>query len=312
WVPGGLRVYVLGPPMDRQALIQGRAPRSEGFPGVAVDGARAAWMAAVLGAEPGEGRAMALEGELELSDRLRPFDAARALPEEDVFREIERKDPPKVALDAAKSSAEAWTSKMALFAEYAAEDWRRVDSDWLQSAASLALQLDRSINNTSLVLAFELVASGKVLLFVGDAELESWKSWQELSFEIPQTGGAAHKVTVGELLERTVFYKVGHHGSGNATLRSAFELMTSAELVAAIPTDEIFAREKKGWEMPSASLLEALQSSSKGRILNATPSIEAVSKSGGGSISPTNWKRFTDAVSSGAPNDLFVDFYVRL
>ena len=55
--------------------------------------------------------------------------------------------------------------------------WRRIDRDWLQSAEALALDINRGINNTSLVLAFELQDSKKVLLFVGDAQRGNWKSW---------------------------------------------------------------------------------------------------------------------------------------
>ncbi len=307
WVPGGIRMYVLGPPMDRQALIQGRTPEAEGFGGGKSDGAPSAWMAGVFGAA----KSGAAE-DLEAFERLRPFDFARALPEEDIFREIERKGIPEAELKSAKSDAANWVAKIGLFAEYTREDWRRIDGDWLQSAASLALQLDRSINNTSLVLAFELVESGKVLLFVGDAELENWKSWQELEFEVPEAGGATRKVSAGELLERTVFYKVGHHGSGNATLRAALAQMTSAELVAAVPTDEGFARDKKGWEMPAALLRPELYSKTRGRVVYATPTIAAITEPEDGVLSKTAWNRFEKAVSGGKPGDLYVDYRIEL
>src|SRR5215471_3313815 len=45
------------------------------------------------------------------------------------------------------------------------ESWRKIDEDWLDQANRLALYLDSYTNNSSLVLAFELVRSGKVLLF---------------------------------------------------------------------------------------------------------------------------------------------------
>ena len=45
--------------------------------------------------------------------------------------------------------------------------WRRIDDDWLYSAETLALKLNTGINNTSLVLAFELPQSKKVLFFAG-------------------------------------------------------------------------------------------------------------------------------------------------
>jgi hypothetical protein len=46
-------------------------------------------------------------------------------------------------------------------------------------AGRLALQLDSDTNNTSLVLAFELGKSGRVLLFPGDAQVGNWLSWHK-------------------------------------------------------------------------------------------------------------------------------------
>ena len=41
-----------------------------------------------------------------------------------------------------------------------------------------------------------------------------------------------------DLLARAVFYKVGHHGSHNATLLQAFEKMNHPDLTALIPVDK--------------------------------------------------------------------------
>jgi hypothetical protein len=100
--------------------------------------------------------------------------------------------------------------------------------------AQLALQVDNAINNTCLVLAFELIETGQVLLFVGDAQIGNWQSWMGLEFTV-EAGNATRKVSAKELLARTVFNKVGHHGSGNATLRAGLEAMTSEDLVACGP-----------------------------------------------------------------------------
>jgi beta-lactamase superfamily II metal-dependent hydrolase len=83
--------------------------------------------------------------------------------------------------------------------------WQRIDHDWLLSVAQLGLQLDSATKNTSLVLAFELGDHGPVLLFAADAQIGSWKSWLTLT-----------EFNVADLLRRTVYYKVGHHGSHNA------------------------------------------------------------------------------------------------
>jgi beta-lactamase superfamily II metal-dependent hydrolase len=73
--------------------------------------------------------------------------------------------------------------------------------------------MNNATNNSSLVLAFEVSKGGKVLLFAGDAQAGNWRSWSQASFD----DGRA-KVAAKDLLGRTVLYKVGHHGSHNATL----------------------------------------------------------------------------------------------
>ena len=76
-------------------------------------------------------------------------------------------------------------------------------------AGRLALQLDSHTNNTSLALAFELIPSGRVLLFPGDAQVGNWMSWSGRRWQV-QEGTTARNVTTEDLLVRTVLYKVGH------------------------------------------------------------------------------------------------------
>ena len=137
-----------------------------------------------------------------------------------------------------------------------ARDWQRIDTDWLESIGSLALDLDSDINNTSLVLAIELLPSEKVLLFCGDAQYGNWKSWTDT----PKGK---------DLLKRTIFYKVGHHGSHNATqLEGGLLEMTSSDLVAMIPVDREKAQ-KRDWEMPALLLERLLKGQTKGRLISA-------------------------------------------
>jgi glyoxylase-like metal-dependent hydrolase (beta-lactamase superfamily II) len=160
----------------------------------------------------------------------------------------------------------------ALASSYQNTTWRRIDNDWMFSASRLALQLDSYTNNTSLVLAFELKQSGSVLLFVGDAQIGNWLSWESLEFD----NGTGPKTTAADLLSRTVFYKVGHHGSHNATLAEGGLLgMTSGNLHAAIPTNETFARNSKGWNMPNARLFAELKKRCAGPILRADKAADA-------------------------------------
>src|SRR5206468_2612149 len=120
------------------------------------------------------------------------------------------------------------------------------DDDWLSASSELALQLDSDTNNTSLALAIELIGSGKVLLFPGDAQVGNWLSWHDLSWPREGAGDAAPRVTATDLLNRTVLYKVGHHASHNATLREkGLMLMTSPALVAMIPVNHPMALKKR-------------------------------------------------------------------
>ena len=132
------------------------------------------WMSAVmLGAKPNEFDVQ----ERELAERLCPFDHALTWPESDAM---------------------GLSQKMGtLYENYQLQDWRRIDNDWLQSAAHLALQVDNAINNTCLVLAFELIETGQVLLFVGDAQIGNWQSWMGLEFTIGDGNDTTQSVDEG-------------------------------------------------------------------------------------------------------------------
>jgi hypothetical protein len=159
------------------------------------------------------------------------------------------------------------------------EAWRRVSMDWLHNAGILALHLDSYTNNTSLVIAIEFEESGKVLLFPADAQIGNWISWTEpeaegnptpkLKWEV-ESQNSNTTVTATDLLERTVFYKVGHHASHNATAKKhGLELMTSKELAAMITVDEEVAKRqgKHGWKMPADELYQRLLEKTRGRII---------------------------------------------
>ena len=142
---------------------------------------------------------------------------------------------------------------------------RRIDGDWLWTGAQhLALKMDTYTNNTCLVLAFELPASKKVLLFAADAQVGNWLSWHDHQYRAP--GGRT--LTASDLLARTALYKVGHHGSHNATLREkGLELMTHPDLVAMLPVEADGVARLRYGQMPLKSLMQALGEKTEGRIL---------------------------------------------
>lgn len=145
---------------------------------------------------------------------------------------------------------------------YNSEKLRTIDEDWLDQAESLALYLDTFTNNSSLALAIELVASGKVLLFAADAQTGNWLSWPLVKWE--KSG-----VKFDDLMGRTVFYKVGHHASHNATLPVTFEKLTHGDLVALIPVHKKDPNitKQNGWKMPATNLFKKLVERTSNRVL---------------------------------------------
>jgi hypothetical protein len=73
--------------------------------------------------------------------------------------------------------------------------------------------MDDVLNNTSIILLFE--AGKKKLLFPGDAQIENW------SYALKE---APDKEAIRKLLADVDLYKVGHHGSLNATPKTLWNL----------------------------------------------------------------------------------------
>jgi hypothetical protein len=148
------------------------------------------------------------------------------------------------------------------------EAWRRIDNDWLEgSTIQLALTVGGYTNNTSLVLAFELTDSGKVLLFPGDAQVGNWLSW----FRDPKTKGSSEweeHVDGERLLKATVLYKVGHHGSWNATMKQKGLELMKKDLVTMIPVDQEWAK-SRNWNHPDSNVVPELMQHARGRVLRS-------------------------------------------
>lgn len=127
--------------------------------------------------------------------------------------------------------------------------------------------LDGVLNNTSVILLFEV--GRHALLFPGDAQLESW----QVIFE------RAHaRLNLAKSLSNVSLYKVGHHGSLNATPRSfwnALQLRTSQTRGQGHPALTTFLSTlagkhgdpKANTEVPRQTLLAALRADS---ILHTT------------------------------------------
>ncbi len=120
----------------------------------------------------------------------------------------------------------------------------------------LVRTLDKVLNNTSLILLFEVGALR--LLFPGDAQIENW------SYALGQA-------KVRQLLKSVNLYKVGHHGSRNATPKSLwalFDARSATDSAERLRTLLSTMAEKHGsveshTEVPRETLVKALRQSSE-------------------------------------------------
>jgi hypothetical protein len=189
--------------------------------------------------------------------------------------------------------------------------WRRIIADDAADAGALALAMNNATNNGSLVLAFELSKGGKVLLFVGDAQAGNWRSWSAGEFD---DGGTT--VTTRDLLGRTVLYKVGHHGSHNATLKGKANSKTAClawmakgrhapEFAAMITAVEAWAHQKPkpDWNHPLPAIKDALMQKAGGRVLQTDSSVLGQTAGGGAA----GWQAFTERVTE---TDLYFDLRI--
>jgi len=131
-------------------------------------------------------------------------------------------------------------------------------------------ELDAQMNNTSLILLFEVF--GKKLLFPGDAQIENW------SYALVDAPNADDTKA---LLADVDLYKVGHHGSLNATpkklLWQAFTKRGSRKqlttMLSTMPGKH--GKTVSKTEVPRRTLLDALTSESE---LHNTNKLSAAAK----------------------------------
>ena len=71
-------------------------------------------------------------------------------------------------------------------------------------------------------------------------------------------------------MARTVYLKVAHHGSQNATPhRLGLEQMTSPDLAAFIPVNQTDAKKARWHQMPFGTILTTLAAKTAGRVIRA-------------------------------------------
>jgi hypothetical protein len=149
-----------------------------------------------------------------------------ARPTDGAFRPSWRIDRPAFLAQVAASS-------------FSEADERETDDLAEEPDGDLAAAIDRAVNNTSLILVFEL--GDQRLLFPGDAQ---WGGWS----------AALRDPASRRLLEQTTVYKVGHHGSDNATPASLVKDVFGDSFTALLST-----RAMSQWpNLPFSDLLKAM------------------------------------------------------
>lgn len=129
-----------------------------------------------------------------------------------------------------------------------------------EQVRSIVRELDTALNNTSVILLFEF--TGQRVLFPGDAQLESWL----YALRHARNGPKDIAADVRDLLRDVTVYKVGHHGSNNATPKSLWKLFERkgvrskrARLHALLSTHPgKHGHPEEGTEVPRRTLVEEL------------------------------------------------------
>jgi hypothetical protein len=282
----GVRAFILGPPEDKDLIADEDPVGDEGFPRE-------------------HSFSFGEAARVHSGERLAPFRRHYCEPAADAFREpgsffnthygVKADDDNTDGVETANGAA-----------------WRRIDTEWLYSAETLAIKLNTGINNTSLAIAFELPQSKKVLFFAADAQRGNWFSWKDVEFQ-----DGTSTVDARNLLARAVLYKVGHHGSHNATLAGTVDneyanLSWMAhgehadEFVAMITavTEWATTENTPPWIHPLPSIKTALRKKAQGRVLQ-TDEDKPAKPSG---VPAAKWKQFTDRLVT---EDLFFDLTIR-
>jgi beta-lactamase superfamily II metal-dependent hydrolase len=295
-VPGtdGIRVFVLGPPRDLEQLKSLDPEGDEEFH-LAMSSPIAYFGAAARAANGGR------SPQIPFAPRYCvPLSEAGTIP---LFVDHYGRDG-----DAPRTSSSAGVLEVPTNA-----DWRRIDRDWLYSAEQLALDMSDYTNNSSLVLAFELGKGGKVLLFAADAQRGNWKSWAKKGW----TDGGK-KITTKNLLSRTVLYKVGHHGSHNATLNGSADADYAniswmaegdhgREFTAMITAVRKWAETQDGWDHPLKAIKDALLQKAGGRVFQTDTDFDKMEKPG--AATTAEWNQFK-ARAAGAK--LYFDYTIAI
>jgi len=153
----------------------------------------------------------------------------------------------------------------------------------------LAFVLDKARNNESVVTLFNF--RNKNLLFAGDAQYGNWRGWLE-------------DEQSSDILSKINFFKIGHHGSVNATPKTALEGMTDGQFAAMVST------QSKPWpSIPRPPLMARVDEKTKKHIVRSDwLSIQDAPKPSTNAEPPTP-STFPEDFQKG---DFWIDYVIQL
>ena len=131
--------------------------------------------------------------------------------------------------------------------------------------AAAADKLDGTLNNQSLVVLFTCI--GKKLLFVGDAQWGNWSYWLYGKAVSGSDPGISAQAT--EILGSIDFYKVGHHGSTNATPIPAVGALNRVCACMCSTAMGAYGSVDRKTEVPRTALMDALETRSSKRLVRS-------------------------------------------
>lgn len=149
------------------------------------------------------------------------------------------------------------------------EAWlvEKLRSEGLHSTLRIVLTLDKALNNTSLILLIE--AAGRRLLFPGDAQIENW------SYSLSGPGSSDE---LRAKLSDLDLYKVGHHGSRNATPKLGLLPLWQVPGAAKVPVAFLSTLEgtyDEAYPVPAQGLVDTLKMAPLSLVNTDTFPIEA-------------------------------------
>jgi hypothetical protein len=172
--------------------------------------------------------------------------------------------------DAAHSAADEPPVRSHAVGQFGPVRWLtdRMARQQLNSMLRIVRTLDGVLNNTSLILLFEVRRSnGEIIrmLFPGDAQIENWE------YALKYAPDAEANCDVLRFVD---LYKVGHHGSRNATPRTLYNLWTEPQvkdrpLVAMMSTKPGVHGRSLSTHVPRKTLVAALDTRTKERLYSS-------------------------------------------